>query len=119
MTSRRAAASCSRWTSPGLPEERLAPEIETVIYRVVQEALTNVVRHASAATASVALAARDGTIRVFIEDDGSGFDHRRTPTRAHLGIEGMIERADLVGGTVSVTSAPGSGTTVVLEVPRG
>ena len=101
------------------PDERLPPEIETVIYRVVQEALTNVVRHASATTASVALAARDGTIRAFIEDDGNGFDPQQTPTRAHLGLAGMLERADLVGGTVSVTSTPGAGTTVVLEVPRG
>lgn len=100
------------------PDERLSPEIETVIYRVVQEALTNVVRHASASTASVALAGRDGVIRVFIEDDGTGFDPQRVPTRAHLGVEGMLERAELVGGTVSVTSAVGAGTTIVLEVPR-
>ena len=101
------------------PDERLSPEIETVIFRVVQEALTNVVRHASATTASVALAGRDGVIRVFVEDDGVGFDPQQTPTRAHLGIEGMLERAELVGGTVSVTSAVGAGTTIVLEVPRG
>jgi signal transduction histidine kinase len=101
------------------PEERLSPELETVIYRVVQEALTNVVRHASATTASVALACSGGLLRVLIEDDGAGFDPQRGPTRPHLGIEGMLERAELVGGTVSVTSAVGSGTTVVLEVPRG
>lgn len=101
------------------PDERLAPEVETVIYRVVQEAMTNVVRHASATTASVALVGRDGTIRVFVEDDGTGFDPQQTPTRPALGIQGMLERADLIGGTVSVTSAPGAGTTVVLQVQRG
>ena len=101
------------------PEERLSPEIETVIYRVVQEALTNVVRHAAATTASVTLAARDGHVRVFIEDDGVGFDPATRPARPHLGVEGMAERAELVGGTLSVTSTAGAGTTVVLEVARG
>ena len=106
-------------TSALAPDERLAPEIETVVYRVVQEALTNVVRHAAATTASVALAGRDNVIRVLIEDDGVGFDPQQTPTRERLGVDGMLERAALVGGTVSVTSAVGAGTTVVLEVPRG
>lgn len=101
------------------PDERLPTAIETVIYRVVQEALTNIVRHAIATTASVALAGRDGSVRVFIEDDGIGFDPEQTSTHDHLGIEGMLERADLVGGTVSVTSTRGAGTTIVLEVPRG
>ena len=99
-------------------DDRLSPEIETVIYRVVQESLTNVVRHASATTASVALANRADRLRVLIEDDGAGFDPRQRPSRPHLGIGGMLERAELVGGTVSVTSAVGAGTTVVLEVPH-
>lgn len=98
---------------------RLAPELETVIYRVVQEALTNVVRHASASTVSIAAVERDGKIRVLIEDDGVGFDPVQTPARAHLGLEGMGERAELVGGCVAVSSVPGGGSTVVLEVPRG
>jgi len=101
------------------PEERLSPEVETVVYRVVQEALTNVVRHASATTASVTLAGRDGRVRVFIEDDGVGFDPAQRPVSAHIGIEGMLERAELVGGTLSVSSTPGAGTTIVLEVARG
>jgi signal transduction histidine kinase len=100
-------------------DERLTAGSETVIYRVVQEALTNVVRHASASTASVTLAARDGNMRVLIEDDGIGFDPSQRSVRDHLGIEGMQERAELVGGTLSVTSTPGGGTTVVLEVARG
>lgn len=99
------------------PDERLAPEIETVIYRVVQEALTNVIRHAGASSASVIVAARDKQLRVLVEDDGAGFDPA-DPRTGHLGIEGMLERAQLVGGTLVVTSAPGEGTTVLLEVAR-
>jgi signal transduction histidine kinase len=101
------------------PDERLPTEIETVIYRVVQEALTNVVRHASASTASVTLSDRDGQIRVFIEDDGIGFDPEHRPERTHLGVEGMRQRAELVDGNLSVVSTPGRGTLVLLEVARG
>ena len=101
------------------PDERLPSGIETAIYRVVQESLTNVVRHADVSTASVTFSARPGQIRVFIEDDGRGFDPHQPPVGAHLGIQGMLERAELVDGSLSVTSAPGSGTVVLLEVSRG
>ena len=103
----------------GIPEhEGLAPEVATVVYRVVQEALTNVVRHAGASSASVAVTVSSGRLRAVVEDDGVGFDATR-PADSHLGLQGMEERAELVGGTVRVMSAPGSGTTVVLEVPLG
>lgn len=106
-------------TAALLPDERLPAEIETVIYRVVQEALTNVVRHANASTASVTLTPRDGHIRVFIEDDGAGYDPVDQPDRPHLGIEGMLQRAELVEGSLSITSTLGEGTVVLLEVARG
>ncbi len=100
-----------------VPEQGdLAPEVATVVYRVVQEALTNVVRHAKASTASVAVTAFSGRLRALIEDDGMGFDPAEPPD-GHLGLQGMKERAELVGGTIRVVSAPASGTTVVLEVP--
>jgi signal transduction histidine kinase len=101
------------------PEERLPTETETVIYRVVQEALTNVVRHAAASTASVTVSARERHIRVFIEDDGVGFDPDQRQMRPHLGVEGMRQRAELVEGALSITSTPGNGTVVLLEVARG
>lgn len=100
-------------------DERLAPEIETVIYRVVQEALTNVIRHASAASASVTLSGRDGQVRVLIEDDGIGFDVAHRLARPHIGVTGMYERAELVDGTLSISSTPAEGTLVLLEVARG
>ena len=103
----------------GVPEhEGLAPEVATVVYRVVQEALTNVVRHAEASSASVAVTVSSGRLRAVVEDDGVGFGATR-PDESYLGLQGMEERAELVGGTVRVTSVPGSGTTVVLEVPIG
>lgn len=104
----------------GIPsDERLSAEAETVVYRVVQEALTNVVRHAQASTVSVALLPLGEHVRVLVEDDGVGLDGRPLRSDSHLGIDGMKERAQLIGGTVTVTSEPGSGTTVMLDFPGG
>jgi signal transduction histidine kinase len=103
----------------GLDEDsRFAAELETVVYRVVQEALTNVARHAAASRASVSIATGDGWLQAAVDDDGVGF--QPPPGRpASLGLAGMVERASLVGGRLAITSAPGAGTTVRLEVPRG
>ena len=117
-TAERSGVAVELDTSAIAPDERLAPEIETVVYRVVQEALTNVVRHAQASAASVTVSPRRTHLRVLVEDDGVGYSPD-DPRPGHLGIEGMLERAQLVGGTLTVTSAPGVGTTVLLEVPRG
>lgn len=99
-------------------DSRFPPEVETVVYRVVQEALTNVARHAHAAAATVLIMRDDGCLRASISDDGAGFEPL-TGARRSLGIAGMTERAGLVGGTVEIVSAPGAGTTVELEVPLG
>lgn len=95
--------------------DRLAPTIETVVYRIVQEALTNVVRHADASTARVALTTAHRRLQVTIIDDGGGFDP--AVQARHLGLSGMVERASLAGGDLTVTSRPGAGTTITLEVP--
>ncbi len=101
----------------GLAADRLPPEIETVVYRVVQEALTNITRHAGAATASITVIVAEGRVRALVEDDGVGFEIDAVPTRGHLGLKGMAERAELVRGTVELSSTTGTGTTVLLELP--
>ena len=102
-----------------LPERIGIPaDVATVVYRVVQEALTNAVRHSYASSASVVVSTAAGRLRALIEDDGIGFDPAE-PVSGHLGLQGMKERAELIEGTVRVVSAPGEGTTVVLEVPLG
>jgi signal transduction histidine kinase len=105
-------------TLDGLDDERrLPPEVETVVYRVVQEALTNVARHAEASFASVAITADSDGTRASISDDGVGFEVGDGPRRS-LGLAGMTERASLVGGQLEIASTPAKGTTIVLEVPR-
>lgn len=103
----------------GLTDDtRLPGEIETVVYRVVQEALTNVTRHARASRVRVSVVVADGRLRAEIVDDGTGFDPAAAQHRS-LGVTGMAERAALAGGEVRIASAPGAGTTVRLDVPVG
>jgi signal transduction histidine kinase len=99
-----------------LSAERLPPELETVLYRLVQEALTNVVKHSGAERVSVLLTRRDGGVRAVVEDDGRGFSPSDVRADA-LGLVGMRERLALLGGTLAVESEPGAGTAVVAYVP--
>jgi signal transduction histidine kinase len=99
-----------------LGEERLPNEVETTLYRIVQEALTNVVKHAEATRVSILLVRRDGSATAVIEDDGRGFDPAST-TPDSLGLEGMRERAELHDGRLTIEATPGAGTTLVAEVP--
>jgi signal transduction histidine kinase len=99
-----------------LGEDRLHPEAETTLYRVIQEALTNIVKHADATRVSILLQRKSGAVVAVVEDDGSGFDPGATREDA-LGLAGMRERVLLVGGRLQVESSPGSGTTLVAEVP--
>ncbi|MBC7228463.1 MAG: HAMP domain-containing protein [Thermoflexales bacterium] len=104
----------------GLESVRLPEAVETAVYRIAQEALTNAARHAGAQHVSIVLERRGNTLVLIVEDDGRGFDVEEAMAareRGRLGLHGMAERASLVGGRLTVESAPGSGTTVVLEVP--
>jgi signal transduction histidine kinase len=101
-----------------MPDASLAPEYETAIYRIVQEALTNVVKHAEASTVSVVVTRGDGTVRVVIEDDGVGFTPGHIREGA-LGLVGMRERVGLLGGRLEIDSSHGRGTALVVELPNG
>lgn len=96
--------------------DRLPAELETAIYRIVQEALTNIVRHAKASHADVLLERKKDSIIVIIEDDGIGFDPNKK-TINHLGLVGMQERATMLGGTITLESSEDRGSTIKLEVP--
>ncbi|MEO2089076.1 MAG: PAS domain S-box protein, partial [Gemmataceae bacterium] len=100
----------------GLDTDRLPPPVETALYRVVQEALTNVFKHAAAKKVSVVLRRSPDLVSVVVEDDGHGFDVDATAGQ-RLGVLGMRERAVLVGGTLVVESTPGRGTTVIARIP--
>ncbi|WP_437963125.1 response regulator [Sorangium sp. So ce260] len=102
----------------GLDEERLPAEVETVLYRMVQEALTNVAKHARARQVSVVVSRHDGHATAAVEDDGLGFDPE-TAGNGRLGLVGMRERVAMAGGELDVESIPGAGTTVIARVPTG
>ncbi|MGE5344933.1 MAG: ATP-binding protein [Acidithiobacillales bacterium] len=102
-------------------EERLPVEIETAVFRVVQEALTNVVRHAHAETVLIQMAREEAQLAIEVEDDGRGFDPASVATPESsgrgLGLLGIRERVELLGGHVTIDSAPGQGTRLALSVP--
>ncbi len=96
--------------------------METTLYRIVQEALANVARHAGARRVSLILERRLDQVSPIVEDDGRGFDVEATAANAPgakrpLGLLGMQERAALVGGTLTIESAPGGGTAVFARIP--
>jgi len=98
-------------------DERLPGEIETALYRIVQEALTNIARHAQAKSASLLIEKRGGSVRAIVEDDGVGFDPSAQRGERHLGLLGMRERAELLGGALTIESSPNRGTSIFIEIP--
>ena len=99
-----------------LTSGRLPTEIETALYRIVQESLTNIVKHARAGSVSVVLTRKEDAVSVVVEDDGVGFEPGR-PRDGGIGLLGMQERVALLGGRLAIESRPGAGTTFVAEVP--
>jgi signal transduction histidine kinase len=98
----------------------LASTVEMELYRIVQEALNNAVRHARAESITVGVDAGDGTVKITVRDDGVGFDPAARAIRERrLGLTSMRERAESLGGKFTVETAPGAGTTVRVEVPSG
>lgn len=107
----------------GLDGQRLPPQVEAAVFRVVQEALTNVAKYAHASRASVSLERRRRQLVGSVEDDGRGFslDEAAQPVagRAKWGLVGMQERIEALGGSFAIESQPGSGTTVLWRLPLG
>jgi signal transduction histidine kinase len=105
----------------GLDGRRLPPRVETALYRIAQEALNNVRRHAQAHNVGVLLENRDTSAILIVEDDGVGFDVPQVMGshvhEGNLGLYGMRERASLLGGTLTIESTPEQGTSVFVEVP--
>jgi PAS domain S-box-containing protein len=105
----------------GVGDERFALEVETTLFRTVQEALTNVAKHSAAQNVGVILERRPGSVGVIVEDDGTGFDVAAVAATGErtrrIGLVGMRERVELLGGTLELESAPGSGTTLFIRLP--
>jgi len=98
--------------------ERLPGEVETALYRIVQESLTNVVKHARARNVTVVLTRRGTAVTAVVEDDGQGFDPEQTRDDG-FGLVGMRERLSLLDGRLEIESSPAGGTTIAVEVPLG
>ncbi|MBS1252537.1 MAG: Response regulator protein VraR [Anaerolineales bacterium] len=112
-------------TQVSVPEEMrananssLSPDVETQLLRIIQEALTNVCKHAGVDTARLLFTYHADEVQVIIEDDGPGFDPQQTLQQGHFGLEITRERAESVGGSLEVRSSPGAGTRIVVRVAR-
>jgi PAS domain S-box-containing protein len=116
-TRQRSGLSAHLKTMGIVPSEPLTDEMETSIYRIVQESITNVVRHANATYVDVILEWQEAKIVIIIEDDGVGIDMQKAREKGHLGLIGMQERAEMLGGSLLVDSEPQVGTTLVVEIP--
>ena len=99
-----------------LPMDR---ERATALFRILQETLTNVARHAKATHVRVRLTKYDHTVALEVRDNGRGIDESRIFGRQSLGMLGMKERAFLLGGELVIESTPGAGTTVIVRIPGG
>jgi signal transduction histidine kinase len=116
----RASGAAVALDTDGLGAERLPAEVETALYRVVQEAVHNALKHAGAGRVNVLVERRRGDVTAIVEDDGGGFDADAVlsrPPPGRLGLVGMRERLALVGGTLEVESSPEAGTSVFARVP--
>ncbi|NVN84869.1 MAG: sensor histidine kinase [Rhodopseudomonas sp.] len=102
-----------------LDGERLPAAVETTLYRVLQEALTNVVGHAATTHVSVILGLKDQQVTLIVEDDGRGFaDNKKTSaSEGRLGLLGIRERLSLIGGSLKIETAPGKGATLFVRIP--
>ncbi len=103
-------------------DERLDPDLETVLYRISQEALNNIVKHADAKHVIVRLERKQESIAFYIKDDGKGFDVQKTlmdQLKGRIGLIGMQERASIMRGSLSIQSRKGDGTVILAEIPVG
>jgi signal transduction histidine kinase len=100
----------------GLDGRRFGPAVETAAFRIVQEALTNVARHARVPSATVRIWADHATLSIRVEDQGAGFEPQRIPATSH-GLAGMRERASALGGQLTIDSAPGVSTCILAALP--
>jgi len=109
----------AQFHTTGVDQERLSPETETSLYRIMQEALNNTMKYAQASRVDVLLERRDNNVVLIVEDDGVGFNPDKTAGDGDkgMGLIGMRERAALVGGTLQIESKPTKGTTIFVRVP--
>jgi two-component system sensor histidine kinase UhpB len=113
--SRRTGLRCR--VTGKLAPTAMTPEQTTAVFRIVQEALTNIVRHASASVVKILLRQTADTLSVKIQDNGRGMTRQAMDDPASIGLLGMRERAELIGGCLAISSRPGKGTAILITVP--
>lgn len=116
--SRRTGIECKIDIGPEAARVQLSDEFSTALFRIVQELLTNVIRHAQASTVQVRLSETDEQLLLELSDDGAGISPHQITRSGSLGLRGMQERASLLGGSFTISGAPGVGTTARIALPK-
>lgn len=116
-TRERSGLHCRVVADQDALEKSFGPEFESTLYRMAQELLTNVVRHAKATSATITISRADGWAKLAVQDDGRGFKGGSARSKARFGLLGVQERAELLGGNVEIRSEPGKGTVVTVRIP--
>lgn len=108
---------CGVVADPDALRKSLTPAIESTLYRMAQELLMNVVRHAKATMATITVSRAGGWVTLVVQDDGKGLNASAPPSQGHFGLSGLRERAELLGGRVVIRSGRGMGTSVTVRIP--
>ena len=116
--SRRTSIACEVDIGPGVAHAQLSDESSTGLFRIVQELLTNVIRHADASAVHIRLLETDELLLLELTDNGTGIAPQQITRSRSLGLRGMKERAILLGGSFTITGAPGVGTTARISLPK-
>ncbi|MDD2673067.1 MAG: ATP-binding protein, partial [Syntrophales bacterium] len=98
-------------------ENRLQGDVSTALFRILQESLTNIIRHAGATEVGIDIEQKKNSISLRVRDNGRGISKRRSEARNSIGIAGMRERAELAGGEFRITGSRGKGTEIFVEIP--
>jgi PAS domain S-box-containing protein len=116
--SRRTGIACEVDIDPGVAQTQLSDDSSTALFRIVQELLTNVTRHAQASAIHIRLSETDEQLLLELTDNGTGIDQRKIKQSRSLGLRGLEERAVLLGGSFTIAGAPGIGTTAKIALPK-
>jgi signal transduction histidine kinase len=111
-------ATAADFAVDGVEDVRLSRDVEANLYRIVQEALHNIAKHANATQVTVYLTQQNGQLVLLVEDNGRGFDAQMPPKDGHMGLMNMRERAALVGGRLDIESVAEHGTSIHLRIPE-
>ena len=97
--------------------ERLEPSLEISIFRMIQELVTNIIKHANASEATIAITQHENSLNIIVEDNGKGFNATKFQQKEGMGLSSIERRVEFLEGTLEIDATPGKGTTILIDIP--